>query len=71
MIQAAAKLAVGRKLEADAFLKRERVADGRIFCGAQRLPADLATAKPRAQFQEVARAQQAADVLGAERGLDS
>ena len=71
VIRAAAELAVGRKLEADAFLKRERVPDGRIFRGAQRLPADLAAAEARTQVQEVARAQQAADVLGAEWGLDS
>src|SRR5262249_36511526 len=71
VIRAAAKLAVGRKLEADAFLKRERVPDGRIFRGAQRVAADLAVAKARAQLQELARTQQAADVLGAEWGLDS
>ena len=49
VIGAATELAVGREPEADAFLKRDRVLDGLVFRGVERLAVDLATAKLRAR----------------------
>jgi hypothetical protein len=67
VIRAAPKLAVGRELQAEALLQRERVLDRLVLRRCQLLARDLAALEPRAQREQLARSQQAPDVLGAER----
>jgi len=69
MVGAPAELAVGRKLQSDTLLKGERVLDGLIFGFCQRRLVDLAVGELGALIEQRLRAQQAADVFGAERRL--
>ena len=69
VIGAAAEFAVGRELQADALLQRERILDGLVLGRGQRGLVDFAAGEFRALVEQRLRAQQAADVLGAERRL--
>ena len=69
VIGAAAEFAVGRELQSDALLQRERVLDGLVFGRGQRGLVDFAAREFRAQIEQRLGAEQAADVLGAERRL--
>src|SRR2546426_8981516 len=65
----ATELAVGDRLQADVFLQLDGLPDAFVFHGAQRRTVDLALLVPGARGMECLRAQQAADVVGAERGF--
>jgi hypothetical protein len=70
VIGAAAEFAVGRKLQPNALLQRERVLDGLVFGFGQGRLVNFATREFRPLVEQGLGAQQAADVLGAERRLD-
>jgi hypothetical protein len=63
----AAELAIGRRLEADLFLHRDHVLDGRVLDFPQPGGVDLAGSELGAGTEQEGRAEQAADVVGAER----
>src|SRR6266699_1057789 len=65
----AAELAVGDRLQADVLLQLDGVLDAFVLHGAQRRTVDLALLVSGARGMECLRAQQAADVVGAERGF--
>src|SRR5467141_961589 len=65
----AAELAVGDRLQADVLLQLDGFLDALVFHGTQRRMIDLALPVPGARGMECLRAQQAADVVGAERGF--
>ena len=67
----AAELAVGGRLEADALLRRDGLDDRGVLGLAQLLAADRARGELLAGVQQGRRAQQAPDVIGAERRLCS
>jgi hypothetical protein len=69
MEEGAAELAVGHRLEADRLLQRDRLSDAFVLDRAQRIGVDLAARVACAGVLQPRRSQQAADVLGAERGL--
>ena len=62
----AAELAVGRELEADLLLLADRLLDLAVLDFLQLRGGDLAALMPGARFLERCRAQQRADVIGAE-----
>ncbi len=63
----AAELAVGRGLQPDLLLQTDGVADGRVLDGTQLGRVDPARGEVVARREQVRRAEQAADVIGAER----
>jgi hypothetical protein len=65
----AAELAVGDALQADVFLELDDLGNGVVFDGAQGLFGDLAFLLLRAGVEQALRAQEAADMVGAERGV--
>ncbi len=65
----AAELAVGDGVETDVLLKPDGVADRRVLDFGERLGGNLATLAPLARVQQLLRAQQTADMVGAKRGL--
>src|SRR5271156_1888073 len=65
----AAIFAVGDRLEPDALLERDRVANRRVFDGAQLLGGDFAARAIAAGLQQFRWPQQAADVVGSERRI--
>ena len=65
----AAELAVGRGLQADLLLLAHDLADRVVFDRAQRRRVDATVREVVARLQELRRAEQAADVVGAERRL--
>ena len=67
MPRGAAELAVGRGPEAGVLLQADRVADRVVLDGPQLVGADPALREVVAGRQQVGRAEQAADVIGAER----
>ena len=64
---AAAELAVGHPLEADLLLHPDHIADRRILDAAQLLGREAAGRMLGARLQQFRRAQQAPDMVGAER----
>ena len=62
-----AELAVGRGLQADVLLKLHRLADRLVLGRAQLLGGDFAALSRRAGVDQLARPQQAADMIGAIR----
>ncbi len=65
----AAELAVGRELQADRGLLVHDLLDLHVLDLAQIVGRDLALLEPGAGFLDLRRTQQAADLVGAERGL--
>jgi hypothetical protein len=63
---AAAQLPVGDRLQADGLLLRDGLADGRVLDRAALTVGDLATLEAGARIGDGGRAQEAADVVGAE-----
>ena len=64
----APELAVGRRAQADLGLHRHHLADRLVLGGAQLLGGEPAGRVVGPRGQQLRRAQQAADVVGAERG---
>ena len=65
----APELAVGDRLEADRLLLRDRLPDASILDLRERRSGELAAPRFRPCLAQLGRAEQAADVVGAERGL--
>jgi ABC-type taurine transport system ATPase subunit len=65
----AAKLAVGRRAEANLFLLAHDLLDRLVLEATELVGVDPAGAEVVARLQQTRRAKQAADVVGAERGL--
>ena len=65
----AAELAVGDALQADVFLELDDLGDRVVLDGAQLLRADAAGGALGARVEQALRAQEAADVVGAKRGV--
>ena len=65
-----AKFAVGHRLEPDRFLHRYDVADRRVLDGAQVCVGHLTGAMTLARFDDPRRAQHAANLIGAKRGIE-
>jgi hypothetical protein len=63
------ELAVGDALEPDVFLQADDIGDRGVFDGAERRLPDLAFLATLARGQQLRRAQEASDVIGAERRL--
>ena len=70
MIGAAAKFAVGRELQPDALLQRQRLLDRGGLGGRERLAAEFAARKRAALVKEGLRTKQTADVFGSERRVE-
>src|SRR5262249_3793623 len=69
VIGASAEFAVGDEFKADPLLQPDDIDDGLIFGSRERGGIDLAVGETGALTQQVDRAQQAADMLGAKRRL--
>jgi hypothetical protein len=69
VIRVPAELAIGDELEAELLLQPDDVADRLVRRLGQLRLIDLAARKARALFHQFRRAQEAADMLGAERRL--
>src|SRR5262249_61241253 len=67
VIGAAAEFAVGRELQPDALLQRQRLLDRGVLGGGERRAAEFAAREPATLVQEGLRTKQAADVFGSER----
>ena len=70
VIGAAAEFAVGRELQPDALLQRQRLLDRGVLGGGERLAADFAASKPATLVKQGLRTKQAADVFGSERRVE-
>src|SRR6266436_9535792 len=70
VIGAAAEFAVGRELQPDALLQRQRLLDRGVLGGGERLAADFAASEPATLVEQGLRTKQAADVFGSERRVE-
>jgi len=69
VVRAAAELAIGCEFQADALLEADGILDGGVLDLGQFVAAELAACKFGSRIKQHLWTQQAADVLGPERGL--
>ena len=70
VIGAAAEFAIGRELQPDTLLQRQRLLDRGVLGGSERLAADFAASEPATLVEQGLRTKQAADVFGSERRVE-